>query len=128
LEGYAARLAAENMTKQDLDNLSSTIKKMEDAAGENDFLAFMDSHYDFHRIYIKTSRNNLLIKSLEDLLNQSLWFRFAFLYFHEAYGYSIKKHKEILRLFARKDKEKVETVMRQHIETGMKRFLEFLEA
>ena len=105
LEGYAARIATGKMTKKDLEKFSVCIKNMEHAAANNDFLAFKDSHYEFHRIYIKASDSNLLIKLLEDLLNKSLWYRFAFLYFHEAYSYSLRKHKEILRLFTRKDKD-----------------------
>jgi DNA-binding GntR family transcriptional regulator len=126
LEGYAAAISIDEINESQLDEMARCIEVMEKSASANNFVIFRKSHYEFHRVFIKASRNELLINLLENLLRKALWFRFSFLYFHENYQFSIEKHKEILRLFRGRDPVKVESAVKGHIEMGKESFLKYL--
>ena len=126
LEGFAANLAAQRMTEREITRLSVAIEQMEKSAEEKDFTSFMKGHYEFHRTYIEASDNEILKEILENLLNKALWLHFSFRYLHKNYSFSVRKHKEILRCFIRRDKDRVDGLVRQHIGAGMQGFLSLI--
>ena len=127
LEGYAARAAIDFMEDERLGDMSISIKKMEIAAEQDDFVNFVKSHYEFHDSFIQATQNEYLIKIAGDLLKITMWYRFMLKYFHEAFDYSIKKHKQILRHFEKKDKDKAEKIVRDHIKAGMIRLSKYFD-
>jgi DNA-binding GntR family transcriptional regulator len=127
LEGYAARAAIDNMNDEKLENMSRSIKKMEMSAEQDDFVNFVKSHYEFHDNFIQATQNEYLIKIAGDLLKITMWYRFIVKYFHAASDYSIKKHKQILRHFEKKDKDKAEKIVKEHIEAGMIRISKYFD-
>ena len=127
LEGYAARVAVDKMTDQLLEDMSRSIQKMETGARNDDFVTFLKSHFEFHECFLRATENTYLIKIVVDLLKTTMWYRFVIQYFHEAFDYSIKKHKQILRFFEKKDKDKAEKIVRDHIEAGMIRISKYFD-
>jgi len=123
LEGFAARLSVPNLGKEDFEKLKVSIAKMKESANKDDFKSFLRYHYDFHRIFIKASKNKFLIKLLEDILNQALWLHQAYIYFHSTSQHSIEQHYEILRTFEKKDAKKAERLVVKHILNAINRIV-----
>jgi len=115
LEGFAARLSTSNLNQEDFDKLEFLVERMTEAAKKNDFKAFLDHHYNFHRTYIKASKNGFLTKTLEDILNQALWLHHAYVYMQYTHKYSIEKHIEILNAFKKREAKEAERLVKEHI-------------
>lgn len=115
LEGFAARLSTSNLNQEDFDKLEFLVERMTESANKNDFKTFLDHHYNFHRTYIKASKNGFLTKTLEDILNQALWLHHAYVYMQYTHKYSIEKHIEILRAFKERKAEEAERLVEEHI-------------
>ncbi len=115
LEGFAARLSTSNLNQEDFDKLEFLVERMTESANKNDFKAFLDHHYNFHRTYIKASKNGFLTKTLEDILNQALWLHHAYVYMQHTHKYSLEKHIEILRAFKEREAKEAGRLVEEHI-------------
>ena len=126
LESLAARLAVSNLTPKDIRQMEFFFSKMQEAAKKNDFKSYLKYHSEYHLIFIRASKNNTLIEIIENLRQQAMWHRFSYLYFQEAFEYSIHVHQKILNAFIKKDSDQVEALVKEHIMIGLSRFLDFL--
>jgi DNA-binding GntR family transcriptional regulator len=126
LEGLAARLAVSHLNSEDIERMESALSQMTNDAKENDFLSYRKHHSEYHQTFINASDNASLIGILDNLRRHSIWFRFTYLYFHEAFEYSLRAHREILDLFKKKDANQVEVLVKEHILVGLNPFLQFL--
>jgi DNA-binding GntR family transcriptional regulator len=67
LEGFAAELAAENITKSEIDELDQAIHQMEAAAKSEDGDDFSAGNQHFHFIIYRASRSEHLVPMIETL-------------------------------------------------------------
>lgn len=125
LEGLAARQAIPNFTPTDIEQMDLALYEMGEAE-KSDFKSYLRCHSKFHEIFIYASRNDILVAILENLRHQSMWFRFLYLYVRENYKYELRIHEEILDLFVKKDADRVEALVKEHILNSLDRFLQFL--
>ncbi len=128
LESLAGRLAIPHLTTTDLEKMESAFSRMGEAAKNNDFKAYLKYHIQYHDIFIQASKNDTLIEILENLRNQSIWFRYSYLYIQESFEYAIKVHRKILDYFIKKDADHLEPLIKEHILIALGRFIEFLES
>jgi DNA-binding GntR family transcriptional regulator len=128
LESLAGRLAIPHLTLKDLEKMELAFSKMSEAAKNNDFRSYLKHHLQFHDIFIQASNNDTLIDILNNLRNQSIWFRYSYLYIQESFDYAIKVHRKILDYFIKKDADHLELLMKEHIMIALGRFIEFLES
>jgi DNA-binding GntR family transcriptional regulator len=126
LEGLAARLAISNLEPNDIKRMELTLSRMTEEAKNNNFKSYFKHHNEYHEIFINASRNDTLIEIIENLRRQAVWFRFSYLWHQENFEYAIRVHREILDLFIKKDAERVETLVKEHILIALDRFLQFL--
>lgn len=126
LEGLAARMAISHLTLKDVEGMELALSKMTEAARKNDFKSYLKYHLEYHEIFINASKNDTLIGVLEHLRRQAIWFRFSYLYIQESFEYAIRVHREILDLFIKKDVDRLEALVKQHILIALERFLQFL--
>lgn len=126
LESLAARLAIPNLTPEDTEEMGSSLLRMTEEARKNDFKSYLKYHSNFHDIFIHASKNDTLIEILENLRRQAIWFRFSYLYVQESFEYAIRVHREILDLFVKKDADRLEALVKEHILIALDRFLQFL--
>ncbi len=126
LEGLAARLAISHMEPKDLEKMESILSKMVGAASKNDFRTYFKFHSEYHEIFINASKNDTLIEILENLRRQAVWFRFSYLWHQENYEYATRVHREILDFFMKKDADRLEALVKEHILVALNRFLQFL--
>ena len=106
--------------------MESALSEMKKAAREKNFRSYFKNHSEFHEVFVRASMNDTLIGILENLRRQAMWFRFSHFYFHEYYEDAISVHREILDLFIKRDADRVETVVKEHILVSLDRFLQFL--
>jgi len=126
LEGLAARLAVPYLEPEDIKRIELALLKMEEAAGMNDFKCYFKHHLEYHETFIHNCKNETLIGILENLRRQAVWFRFSYLWHQENYDYAIRVHREILELFAKKDADRVEALVKEHILIALNGFRHFL--
>lgn len=67
LEGYAARLAADRIADEELDELESLVGRDIAAAKRADFVALSDLNERMHRLVLRASRNRTLYQTVEEL-------------------------------------------------------------
>ena len=129
LEGLAARLAYESLRDQDISEMEEIIEYMKKAAQRKDFIDYTKNHIAFHEIFINASGNETLIAHLHNLRMHTLWHRYTHHYYKEDFRNSLKIHQRIIDLFKEKEvpAEKIEKVVRQHIEVALGPFLKAME-
>ncbi len=67
LEGYAAELAAKNLTDKDLAKLESINERLKEIAQEGDVKAFYRVHNEFHDTFLKAADNSKLYELIHQL-------------------------------------------------------------
>ena len=72
LDAYAARLAAEKLTEEDLTLMHEIIERMEIAAKYRRISDFHELHNRFHSIYMERCENSVLTETMEKLALQSV--------------------------------------------------------
>ena len=130
LEGLAAQLAAENMTRDTLTQMKSELEKMQKAAEERATVTYYRHHLLFHELFINCSNNDLLIETLKTLRTQNLWHCFSYKYYQEQLENSLFVHFEIYEHFkaSSKNTAALRLLVEQHINVALERFLAYLEA
>jgi len=128
LESLAARLAISHMGPEYIKRMKLMLTGMIESAQKRNLKSYVKQHFEFHQIFIDASKNNTLIELLENLRRQSIWFLFSSFYDQEHYEYSIDEHSEILECFIKKDANRVEALVRDHIMTSYNKFLPFWQA
>ncbi|NNK94604.1 MAG: GntR family transcriptional regulator [Desulfobacterales bacterium] len=129
LEGLAARLALAHISEGDLVQMHAVLKRMKSAVKASDTKTYYTQHLVFHELFIQFSANKLLIATLDALRMQSLWHRFSYQYYLEDLQKSFQVHQEIYELFRdpNVDPEKVRTLVEDHINMALGRFIDYLQ-
>ncbi|MBN2232796.1 MAG: GntR family transcriptional regulator [Deltaproteobacteria bacterium] len=76
LEGYAARVAAERVTADDIDRLEKLNRRMRACAGKHDIAGMTVAHNEFHQVILEICGNQKIIEVVGNLVRQFLRFRF----------------------------------------------------
>jgi DNA-binding GntR family transcriptional regulator len=85
LEGFAAALAAERMTDEEISLLECSLKGFQDAVARQDRLVMVEKDNEFHDLIFQATKNNKLIEIVKDLHDQ--FQRFRLIYFNEFDNY-----------------------------------------
>ena len=128
LESLAGRMAISNITLEHIEGMELALSRMAEAAKENNLKSYLKYHLDYHKVFIKASKNDTLISVIETLRRQAVWFRFSYLFVQESFEYSIPVHREILDLFIKKDANQLEFLIKEHILVALRRFIQLLES
>ena len=129
LEGLAGYEAFKIISKEDVLKMESLFIKMKDALIKNDIKEYREHHFKFHQIFIDASNNKLLQDILNRIRANILWYRFSYKYFKEDFKYSIEIHKKILDVFknSSSSSETAEILIRNHINDGYNKFIDYLK-
>ena len=127
LESLAARLAVPHLRPEDISKMELAFSGMTASANEDDFQAYYKFHYEFHGIFIRNSNNDTLIRILENLRYQTIWFVYSHPSANErSYEYMLPVHREILDLFIKKDIDQLENIVKTHILAALEGMLRVL--
>ena len=111
LEGYAVRLAADNIVTEDFDKLKRLIEQMDDAVAGKDFDLMGKLNVAFHRIIYTASRNNTLIGLIDDLWEKTFFARLVFKFQPYRAKDSNQEHKKIVAALETGNPKKAEKLI-----------------
>ena len=114
LEGMAARLAAENATRAEIDELQALFEDMEAVAARGDIALVRKLTGEFHLLVCRASHNKRLIQSLQGLLDHVRQAQSSTLYMPGRPADALKEHRALLRAIEKRDPDLAETLARQH--------------
>jgi len=124
LEGFAASVAAEKITPEEIAKLEGIIKKMNNCICKNDVIAYSNLNAKFHGLILNTCGNKRMMKICENLSDSEHRFKIRSLRSSpERLKYSLKEHQKILEAFKKKDSEQAEKLSRKHIDNVIKNIL-----
>ncbi len=127
LESYAARLAAIKHQRQELEPLEEKIEEFQYHLNRGEMEALLQINTEFHGLLYAMSRSPRLIKMINDLRDQIYRFRRIILKIEMMAKRSNDDHRQMLRAMEKRDADRVETLVRQHILRGQKIVLKELE-
>jgi len=124
LEGYAASVAAEKISKEETKKLEKITKKMSICISKNDVVAYSELNAEFHNLILHVCGNKRLMKICNNLSSSDHRFRIRSLRNNpERLKYSLKEHQEILVALKKKDSEQTEKLSKKHIENVLANIL-----
>jgi DNA-binding GntR family transcriptional regulator len=118
LESYAARLAANNHEKEELDPLERKIEEFRLCLERKDMDALPRINTELHDLLYALSRSPKLIKMINELKDKIFRFRQMILKNENMAETSNKDHMLMLELIKKRDLDGVERVVREHILRG----------
>jgi DNA-binding GntR family transcriptional regulator len=123
LEGMATRLAATNMSDDEIDSLKQLLDKHEESIKRSHGKEYFqqEGDFDFHYRIIKGSKNLYLINQLcSDLYHLVRMYRYRSSRISERPARALAEHKNIVTAIEQHDGELAEMLMRRHISTARK--------
>jgi len=116
LEGLAARLAAERMVEDDIEELEFILHKFQESLKEGNTDKLIDLDNAFHEKIIKGSYNNKLIQIVQGLHEQVL--RFRVMYFTETTSMDevMEYHRAIFDAISNRNPDKAQHYAETHVE------------
>lgn len=120
LEGLAAGMAAETITRPELEKLDGLQLEMERllTTEPTDVERLVELNGELHRRITEASRSPRLIQLIERLHPQYMSFQVLRLYTDKQRRRSIREHREILDALWQRDSEVAERVINRHLEHG----------
>ena len=114
LEGMAARLAAENATRAEVDELKALFEDMETLAAHGDISELRELTGEFHMLIWRASHSARLTQALQGLLDHARQAQSSTLYMPGRPADALKEHRSLLRAIEKRDADLAETLARQH--------------
>ncbi len=103
LEGYAARMAAENLTDKEIERLEGINERLKQLANEGDVKTFFRVHNEFHDLFIRAAGNDKLMELISQLMLKFNRLRLTSLALPGRMEISVQEHEKIIEAFKRKD-------------------------
>lgn len=118
LEGYAANLAAKNLTERELERLEAINARLEQLAAQGDVKTFFKVHNEFHDLFIQASHNAKLHELIQQLLMKFNRLRMASLSLPGRMEISVQEHRKIIEAFRRQDGDLADKLVRKNAAYG----------
>lgn len=99
LEGYAARLAAEQLSERDIERLEAINAKLATLAAEGDVKSFYRVHNEFHDLFIRAAGNEKLQELIEQVGMKFNRLRMASLSLPGRMEISVVEHEKLIEAF-----------------------------
>lgn len=113
LEGYAARMAAENLTDKDVERLEAINDRLKQLAKEGDIKTFFRVHNEFHDLFIRAAGNEKLTELINQLVMKFNRPRMASLSLPGRMEISVKEHEKIIEAFKNRDAELADNLVKK---------------
>jgi DNA-binding GntR family transcriptional regulator len=116
LEGYAARIAAEQLTEADFGKLTESIDRYGRLRGEDkDLPALVEENMRFHDTVVDAAASERLAAMIRQLAVVPIIYRSYMTYSHENRDTAWRHHKQILAALRDRDADAAEVAMKAHI-------------
>lgn len=127
LESYAASLAALKHREEDLIPLEKKIEEFQRALDKGQMEKLLSINTDFHHLLYGLSKSPKLIKMINDLRDQIYRLRRIILKDENRAKASNEDHLKMLGAIKKRDADRVEKLVREHILRGQRMVLKALE-
>lgn len=114
LEPFAAELAAKNASEKDIDRLEEYNFEMKKAFEENDIEKYRDLNRAFHKLFIESSGNVIMAKTILDLMESEKRMRMIFQLFPDIVELSNKEHGLIVNHIRKRNAKALAKVVYEH--------------
>lgn len=114
LEQVAVKLAAQNIDEDTIEKLKEYNDEMIDAIKQGDKDRYSSINRKFHILIIKASNNELIAKTIIQLMDYSKWMRNIFQLFPEILDLSMKEHSEMIKYLSERNSELLAEVNFKH--------------
>ncbi|MCK4501843.1 MAG: GntR family transcriptional regulator [Desulfuromonadales bacterium] len=118
LEGYAAELAAKNMTDKELNKLVAINEKLKQLATAGDVKVFYKTHHEFHETFLKAADNSKLYELIMQLGMKFRRLRMASLSVAGRMEISVSEHDKLLEAFRNRDGKTAEHLVKKTAAIG----------
>ena len=118
LEGFAARMAAENLSDKDIERLEVINEKLGQIAKEGDVKTFFRVHNEFHELFIKAAGNERLYEMINQLVMKFKRLRLASLSQPGRMEISVEEHRNMIQAFKNHDGDKADSLVRHAATIG----------
>lgn len=118
LEGYAARMAAENLTDKDIEKLEAINERLLQLADEGDVKNFFKIHNEFHDLFIRAAGNEKLRELIGQMMMRFNRLRMASLSLPGRMKISVDEHKKIIEAFKAHNGEKADNLVKKTANYG----------
>ncbi|MDO5707678.1 MAG: GntR family transcriptional regulator [Andreesenia angusta] len=116
LEGLAASLGAQRRVDEDIKLLEAKIEELSQCIDDKDTKGMVKNDAEFHKILMRSAKNEKLTSIVEGLKDQVQRFRVIYFNEHEEMGQKlIKEHREILESIKCGDKKGAMEAAQEHI-------------
>ena len=116
LEKFAIKLAVENISPEEIEELKTLLIKIEKAVKEKNIPKSSDLNTLFHDKIILASRNKELFEIMKSLKNKIWGFRIISLSSPKRLDKSLEEHREILAALTNKDISHAQELIQKHIQ------------
>lgn len=118
LEGYAAELAAQNLTEKELAKLESINERLKQLAADGDVKTFYKIHNEFHDTFLKAANNSKLYDLIIQLGLKFGRLRMASLSVEGRMAISAAEHEKLLDAFRNHDGKTAENLVKKTAAIG----------
>ncbi len=124
LEGYAASLAAQRITDEDIDALEDILTKMELVLKQGDRLRLLEMNRKFHMGIYKAANQQRLYDLISNYFDLADIYRRLFVNLEPE---KLVKHREVLTSLRNRDSEAAELVTRSHLQKTLSALMAFFK-
>lgn len=115
LEPLTAKIAAEKLTEEELNNLEDILDMSKKAYDNDDIETMVNLNDDFHNIIIHSAKLPRITKLLENLQDYYMIFRYSYMRKKNLALRTLEEHSDIIEALKTRDKEYVEEVYKRHV-------------
>jgi DNA-binding GntR family transcriptional regulator len=127
LESYAAYLAAQYITEEELQQMLALLEQTEEALQQADHLRMLQLNREFHAILYNASRQSRLYEMIIIHLDLSDMYRRLYFTVEHLYANTVPEHQELLELLRRGDSEGAEQHTRVNLQQTASVLINFLQ-
>ncbi|SHF13369.1 transcriptional regulator, GntR family [Caldanaerobius fijiensis DSM 17918] len=117
LEGLASYLAAERITKEEIDNLAEILKKTKENVEKGDSRGIIECDVKFHDAVFNASRNEKLIQIMANLQEHIHRFRIIYINMSERANKLVEEHGELLNAIKTGNAQQARKLAIKHVES-----------
>ena len=113
LEGYAAKLAAKNLTDRELTKLESINGRLKQLASDGDVKSFYKTHNEFHETFLKAADNSRLHELITHLGRKFSRMRMVSLSVTGRMAISVDDHDKLIDVLRNRDGQAAEALVKK---------------
>jgi DNA-binding GntR family transcriptional regulator len=127
LEGYAARLAAKNITDEELQQLRELLPQMKEAYEQGERSRLLEVNRQFYLCLYAATRQQRLYELVVNHLHLSRQYRRIYFYLENLAANTVAEHEALLKVLEQRDVEAAEHLTRVYLEETVAGLIEFLQ-